>query len=132
VTIAFPFGRGLCLSMVGKLLGDTPQGMWMGVMFSLGAIARIAGPFWAVAGFYSFGSLAVFGSTAVLMLLALLTVKLLWHDLEPPPDTPTHKHRESFRSSSPLFHPSQYHPSEPRSPLPSRPLSPMQLPPRAI
>ena len=31
VTVAFPFGRGLCLSMVGKLLGDTPQGTWMGV-----------------------------------------------------------------------------------------------------
>ena len=26
VTIAFPFGRGLCLAMVGKLLGDQPQG----------------------------------------------------------------------------------------------------------
>ena len=39
--------------MVGKLLGETPQGTWMGVMFSLGAIARIAGPFWAVTGFYS-------------------------------------------------------------------------------
>ena len=32
VTIAFPFGRGLCLAMVGKLLGDQPQGTWMGIM----------------------------------------------------------------------------------------------------
>ena len=25
VTVAFPFGRGICLAMVGKLLGDSPQ-----------------------------------------------------------------------------------------------------------
>eukprot|EP00966_Prymnesium_polylepis_P249230 5762080-Prymnesium_polylepis.1 len=42
VTVAFPFGRGLCLSMVGKLLGDTPQGTWMGVR---AARLRLASPY---------------------------------------------------------------------------------------
>ena len=65
VTVAFPFGRGVCLSMVGKLLGDRPQGAWMGIMFALGAIARIAGPFWAVTGYAWFGSFAVFGSPKI-------------------------------------------------------------------
>ncbi|EOD08357.1 hypothetical protein EMIHUDRAFT_217487 [Emiliania huxleyi CCMP1516] len=36
VTIAFPFGRG---------------GGWMGLMFALGSVARIVGPFWAVHGY---------------------------------------------------------------------------------
>ena len=116
VTIAFPFGRGLCLSMVGKLLGDTPQGTWMGVMFALGAIARIAGPFWAVTGFYLFGSFAVFGSTAALMLVALAAIKVLWDDLEGPKPaamvmTPGGG-RMSQAYASPLFHPSQNIPSD--------------------
>lgn len=78
VTIAFPFGRGVCLSMVGKLLGDRPQGAWMGTMFALGAIARIAGPFWAVTGYAYFGSLAVFGSSAALFAAALVATRMLW------------------------------------------------------
>ena len=65
VTIAFPFGRGVCLSMVGKLLGERPQGAWMGIMFALGAIARIVGPFWAVTGYASLGAVSVFASSAL-------------------------------------------------------------------
>ena len=84
VTVAFPVGRGVCLSMVGKLLGDQPQGAWMGIMFALGAIARIAGPFWAVTGYYSFGALAVFGSTALLFVLSLGATRQLWSSLAPP------------------------------------------------
>lgn len=84
VTIAFPFGRGVCLSMVGKLLGNQPQGGWMGIMFALGAIARIAGPFWAVTGYSHFGSLAVFGSTAALFGASLATCRVLWGALVAP------------------------------------------------
>ena len=36
VTVCFPFGRGLCLAMVGKLLGNRPQGFWMGLTLALG------------------------------------------------------------------------------------------------
>ena len=77
VTVAFPFGRGVCLSMVGKLLGDRPQGTWMGITFALGALARIAGPFWAVHGYQSLGALVVFGGTAALYGLSLVGVRLL-------------------------------------------------------
>merc|ERR1712070_220552 len=84
VTVAFPFGRGICLAMVGKLLGDSPQGAWMGLMFALGALARIAGPFWAVQGYSLFGAKAVFGSTAALFALALLAAVPLWRQLAPP------------------------------------------------
>ena len=83
VTICFPFGRGLCLAMVGKLLGDQPQGFWMGLMLALGAIARIVGPFWAVAGYYMFGTLSVFGSCALLFAVALVAMWMLWPLLSP-------------------------------------------------
>lgn len=83
ITIAFPFGRGVCLAMVGKLLGDAPQGAWMGVTFAMGAMARIIGPFWAVHGFFSFSAAAVFGSTAALFWAALLAMAALWRRLSP-------------------------------------------------
>ena len=72
--------------MVGKLLGDRPQGAWMGIMFALGAIARIAGPFWAVTGYAWFGSFAVFGSSGALFAAALLATRVLWAVLVPDDD----------------------------------------------
>ena len=83
VTAAFPVGRGVCLAMAGKLLGDEPQGAWMGAMFALGAIARIAGPFWAVHGYEAYGAAGVFGASAALFALALCAVGLLGTDLVP-------------------------------------------------
>jgi ceroid-lipofuscinosis MFS transporter 7 len=83
VTIAFPYGRGVCLAMVSKLLGDTPQGAWMGLTFAMGAMARILGPFWAVYGFFQFGAAAVFGSTAALFCTALLAMAAFWRRLSP-------------------------------------------------
>ena len=92
VTVAFPFGRGVCLAMVGKLLGKQPQGGWMGLMFAFGSVARMAGPFWAVHGFLSLGALAVFGSTAVTFAVSLAAAWALWErlaaaDAEPSPQT---------------------------------------------
>ena len=88
VTVCFPFGRGLCLAMVGKLLGDRPQGFWMGLMLALGAIARIVGPFWAVAGYYLCGTLSVFGSCALLFAASAVAMWVLWARLSPPPCPP--------------------------------------------
>ena len=92
VTVSFPVGRGVCLAMVGKLLGKQPQGGWMGLMFAFGSVARMAGPFWAVHGFLSLGALAVFGSTAVTFAVSLAAAWALWERLaaadgEPSPQT---------------------------------------------
>ena len=89
VTVCFPFGRGLCLAMVGKLLGNRPQGFWMGLTLALGAIARIAGPFWAVAGYYLFGGpFAVFGSCALFFALSVVAMRVLWVQIVPPQPPP--------------------------------------------
>lgn len=108
VTVAFPFGRGVCLSVVGKLLGDEPQGAWMGIMFALGALARIAGPFWAVHGYYTYGALAVFGSSSVLFIFSIGATAMLWRCLvstgedisQPTPPSSTVKARAARRRSS--------------------------------
>jgi len=104
VTVAFPFGRGVCLASAGKLLGDRPQGAWMGVMFALGSIARIVGPFWAVQGF-QLGAVVVFGATAALFVLSLAAVRLLWSALDPgsggawSSGTPLRRHSKSYCTS---------------------------------
>ena len=48
ITVAFPFGRNVSLSVFSQLLGPTPQGQWFGYMFAAGAIPRIIGPSWSL------------------------------------------------------------------------------------
>ena len=48
ITIAFPFGRNVSLSIFSQVLGPTPQGQWFGYMFAAGALPRIVGPTWSL------------------------------------------------------------------------------------
>ena len=48
ISVTFPFGRGVTLSLFSKLIGNHKAGMYMGWMLAIGAISRIIGPFWAV------------------------------------------------------------------------------------
>jgi len=48
ISVAFPFGRGVTLSMFSKLIGNHNPGYYMGLILAIGAISRIVGPFWAV------------------------------------------------------------------------------------
>jgi len=48
ITVAFPFGRNVSLSVFSKILGPTPQGAWFGWMFAAGALPRIIGPSWSL------------------------------------------------------------------------------------
>lgn len=48
ITVAFPFGRNVCLAMFSKVLGPTPQGSWFGLMFVIGALPRCLGPSWSL------------------------------------------------------------------------------------
>ena len=125
VTICFPFGRGLCLAMVGKLLGDQPQGFWMGLMLALGAIARIIGPFWAVHGYYLFGSFVVFGSASLCFVVSMLAMWLLWSKLAPEdedeeidflsPAKPADTHKTPIRRKTPVRRTHSDTPNEPTS-----------------
>lgn len=48
ITVAFPFGRNVALAMFSKILGPTPQGTWIGLMFVVGALPRCLGPSWSL------------------------------------------------------------------------------------
>lgn len=76
ISITFPFGRGVTLSLFSKLIGNHNPGMYMGWMLAIGAISRILGPFWAVQSLKVDPALT-FGVTAVLFLLNIICQLLL-------------------------------------------------------
>ncbi|GMH99384.1 hypothetical protein TrST_g8949 [Triparma strigata] len=48
ITVAFPFGRNVTISIFSAVLGEVEQGFYMGLMLAVGAIPRALGPFWAI------------------------------------------------------------------------------------
>jgi len=94
ITVAFPFGRTVSLGLYTNVLGPGDNGIWMGVIFAIGAIPRILGPFSAMATlelvhwrtwleFASTGALFVLGIVAVWASYDLLiTVKAVIKDVK--------------------------------------------------
>jgi ceroid-lipofuscinosis MFS transporter 7 len=48
ITVAFPMGRNVTISIYSAVLGNVEQGFYMGLMLAVGAIPRALGPFWAI------------------------------------------------------------------------------------
>jgi len=68
ISVAFPLGRGVTLSLFSKLIGGHNPGMYMGYMLAIGAISRILGPFWAVQSL-TIDPYVTFGVTAFFFLI---------------------------------------------------------------
>lgn len=71
ISVAFPFGRGVTLSLFSKLIGGHNPGMYMGWILAIGAISRIVGPFWAVQSL-TIDPKITFGVTAILFLVNII------------------------------------------------------------
>lgn len=71
ISVAFPFGRGVTLSMFSKLIGKHKAGAYMGYILAVGAISRIVGPFWSVQALVVSPALT-FGISAFLFLINIL------------------------------------------------------------
>ena len=71
ISVTFPFGRGVTLSLYSKLIGNHKAGMYMGWMLAIGAISRIIGPFWAVQSL-TFDPALTFGVSAFLFLVNII------------------------------------------------------------
>ena len=48
ITVAFPMGRNVTISIFSAVLGNVEQGFYMGLMLAVGALPRALGPFWAI------------------------------------------------------------------------------------
>lgn len=82
ISISFPVSRNMVFTIISKILGPNKAGCYMGWMLAVGAIARMAGPFWAVQSL-SVSLKLCFGGTGILFLLAMLAVTIGWKELEP-------------------------------------------------
>jgi len=78
ISIAFPFGRGVTLSMFSKIIGKHKAGVYMGYMLAIGAISRIVGPFWSVQ-FLTISPALTFGISALLFLVNVVA-QWYWND----------------------------------------------------
>lgn len=80
ISVAFPFGRGVTLSLFSKIIGKNQAGAYMGYMLAVGAISRIVGPFWAVQAL-SVSPALTFGICAFLFLVNIVAQWWFNHDL---------------------------------------------------
>ncbi|CAI2364145.1 unnamed protein product [Moneuplotes crassus] len=76
ISVTFPLGRGVTLSLFSKLIGKHKAGVYMGYILAVGAISRIIGPFWSVQSLTVSPSLT-FGVSAFLFLINVV-VQLLY------------------------------------------------------
>ena len=71
ISVTFPLGRGVTLSMFAKIIGKHKAGVYMGYMLAVGAISRIIGPFWSVQSLTVSPALT-FGISALLFLVNII------------------------------------------------------------
>mmetsp|Transcript_14339 Transcript_14339/g.30897 ORF Transcript_14339/g.30897 Transcript_14339/m.30897 type:complete len:475 (+) Transcript_14339:180-1604(+) len=64
-SLVTPIGRPAVMSLYMQILGDLPQGTWMGILLATGAASRVLGPYVGVKGFFTLGVGVVFGATAL-------------------------------------------------------------------
>jgi len=83
VSVAFPIGRAIVVAMYSKIIGPNDQGVWMGILFAVGALARILGPFLAVKGLEFGGPALVFGGTSSIFAISLVLMILAYRTMAP-------------------------------------------------
>jgi ceroid-lipofuscinosis MFS transporter 7 len=71
ISVTFPLGRGVTLSMFSKIIGKHKAGVYMGYILAVGAISRIIGPFWSVQSLTVSPALT-FGISALLFLINII------------------------------------------------------------
>lgn len=71
ISITFPLGRGVTLSMFSKIIGRNKAGVYMGYMLAVGAVSRIIGPFWSVQSL-TYSPALTFGLSALLFLINIV------------------------------------------------------------
>jgi hypothetical protein len=82
ISVAFPLGRGVTLSMFSKIIGKHKAGVYMGYMLGVGAISRIIGPFWSVQSLTVSPALT-FGISAFLFLINIVAQWMYNESLNP-------------------------------------------------
>jgi MFS family permease len=85
ISMSFPIGRIVTLSMLSKIIGPAKAGGYMGWYLCIGAIARCVGPYWAVNALL-ISVRVCFGSTTIFMVISMIILWLTWKNCRPHPE----------------------------------------------
>lgn len=81
-SIGYPIGITLILTIFSKVLGPRPQGLWMGLITGSGCLSRVIGPVFVVYIYTHYGTIWTFSSTAVMMAVSMIWLRIFSHRLE--------------------------------------------------
>ncbi|CAL4112958.1 unnamed protein product, partial [Meganyctiphanes norvegica] len=81
--IGYPVAFAILSSLYSKILGPKPQGVWMGILTSVGSFSRILGPIFVSYMYTELGTRWTFGSLFSVLALSVLVVSLCYKRLVP-------------------------------------------------
>jgi len=81
--ISFPYCMAICQAVFSKLIGPRPQGVWMGLLTSVGSLARICGPVFVSFIYVNYGTYWTFGLCAASLGISLIATILTYKRLIP-------------------------------------------------
>lgn len=83
IMCGYPLVQSLNMAIFSKILGPKPQGVWMGVLTSVGSLARVLGPIFVALVYTELGTVWCFSILFVGMVLAFIELCLLYPRLIP-------------------------------------------------
>ena len=61
----------ITITLLSKVIGPRPQGLWMGILTAAGSLARICGPIFVSMIYKEFGTYWTYGLTAISLAMAI-------------------------------------------------------------
>lgn len=95
VMFGYPVAQSISQGLFSKMLGPKPQGLWMGVLTSVGSLSRVAGPIFVSYVYTKLGTYWCFGILCVFMVVAFTELTLLYKRLVPM-DIPVPKTQHAY------------------------------------
>lgn len=81
--VSFPYCMAICQAMFSKIIGPRPQGVWMGVLTSVGSLARITGPLFISFVYAFYGTYWTFGTCSLTLVVATVVTMFTYSRLVP-------------------------------------------------
>lgn len=81
--VGYPIAFTLSSSLYSKLLGPNPQGLWMGILTSIGSFSRMTGPIFVSYMYTELGTRWTFGLLVIVMIITIVLTLAFYKRLVP-------------------------------------------------
>ncbi|XP_068249809.1 major facilitator superfamily domain-containing protein 8-like [Palaemon carinicauda] len=81
--VGYPIAFTLSSSLYSKLLGPNPQGLWMGILTSIGSFSRMTGPIFVSYMYTELGTRWTFGLLVIVMMIVIFLTLAFYKRLVP-------------------------------------------------